>query len=145
MNPSTTAHHFAGPHTLVPLPRWPSRVVARHHEIAGTEREAFPARPGPGVGRHRGAPHRTGAAEPPSVPRNTATNPVPTLGKLVSNDGSTRFGAGQGSGVDEHVSRPTRHGNKYVTDRMGRRPVRGKTGPHRLLKTVEGRSKILPI
>ncbi|MDJ0315566.1 ISL3 family transposase, partial [Arthrobacter sp. H35-D1] len=44
-------------------------------------------------------------------------------------------------GVDEHVWRHTRHGDKYVTVIIDLTPVRDKTGPSRLLDMVEGRSK----
>ncbi|GLW98907.1 ISL3 family transposase [Microtetraspora sp. NBRC 16547] len=44
-------------------------------------------------------------------------------------------------GVDEHVWRRTRHGDKYVTVIIDLTPVRGGTGPARLLDIVEGCSK----
>ena len=44
-------------------------------------------------------------------------------------------------GVDEHVWRHTRKGDKYVTVVIDLTPVRTKTGPARLLDMVEGRSK----
>ncbi len=44
-------------------------------------------------------------------------------------------------GVDEHVWRHTRRGDKYVTVIIDLTPVREKTGPARLLDMVEGRSK----
>ena len=44
-------------------------------------------------------------------------------------------------GVDEHVWRHTRFGDKYVTVIIDLTPTRGKTGPSRLLAVVEGRSK----
>ena len=44
-------------------------------------------------------------------------------------------------GVDEHVWRHTRRGDKYVTVIIDLTPVRDKTGPARLLDMVEGRSK----
>jgi transposase len=45
-------------------------------------------------------------------------------------------------GVDEHVWRHTRRGDKYVTVIIDLTPVRDKTGPARLLDMVEGRSKL---
>jgi transposase len=44
-------------------------------------------------------------------------------------------------GVDEHVWRHTRCGNKYVTVIIDLTPIRDRTGPSRLLDMVEGRSK----
>ena len=44
-------------------------------------------------------------------------------------------------GVDEHVWRHTRRGDKYVTVIIDLTPVRAGTGPARLLDMVEGRSK----
>ena len=44
-------------------------------------------------------------------------------------------------GVDEHVWRHTRKGDKYVTVIIDLTPNRGRSGPARLLDTVEGRSK----
>lgn len=44
-------------------------------------------------------------------------------------------------GVDEHVWRHTRRGDKYVTVIIDLTPIREKTGPARLLDMVEGRSE----
>src|SRR5699024_655970 len=44
-------------------------------------------------------------------------------------------------GVDEHVWRHTRGGDKYVTVIIDLTPLRAGTGPARLLDLVEGRSK----
>ena len=44
-------------------------------------------------------------------------------------------------GVDEHIWRHTRKGDKYVTVIIDLTPVRAGTGPSRLLDMVEGRSK----
>ncbi|PVW04427.1 ISL3 family transposase, partial [Microbacterium sp. Gd 4-13] len=44
-------------------------------------------------------------------------------------------------GVDEHVWRHTRFGDKYVTVIIDLTPTRNRTGPARLLDMVEGRSK----
>ncbi len=44
-------------------------------------------------------------------------------------------------GVDEHVWRHTRRGDKYVTVLIDLTPIRSGTGPARLLDMVEGRSK----
>jgi len=52
-----------------------------------------------------------------------------------------RFDAVQVIGVDEHVWRHGRYGEKHVTVIIDLTPVRDKTGPARLLDMVEGRSK----
>lgn len=52
-----------------------------------------------------------------------------------------RFDGVQVIGVDEHVWRHTRRGDKYVTVIIDLTPVRDKQGPARLLDMVEGRSK----
>jgi len=44
-------------------------------------------------------------------------------------------------GVDEHVWRHTRRGDKYVTVIIDLTPIRAGSGPARLLDMVEGRSK----
>ena len=44
-------------------------------------------------------------------------------------------------GVDEHVWRHTRRGDKYATVIIDLTPVRDGAGPARLLDMVEGRSK----
>ena len=44
-------------------------------------------------------------------------------------------------GVDEHVWRHTRRGDKYVTVIIDLTPVRAGTGPARLLDMIPGRSK----
>lgn len=44
-------------------------------------------------------------------------------------------------GVDEHLWRHTRNGDKYVTVIIDPTPTRTRTGPSRLLVVVEGRSK----
>ncbi len=56
-------------------------------------------------------------------------------------DAPARFDGVTTIGVDEHVWRHTRHGDKYVTVIIDLTPNRNKTGPARLLDMVEGRSK----
>jgi transposase len=53
----------------------------------------------------------------------------------------TRLNAVSAIGVDEHVWRHTRRGDKYVTVIIDLTAVRAGTGPSRLLDMVEGRSK----
>ena len=72
---------------------------------------------------------------------NTANDAVLAEGhRLLIND-PTRFDGVRVLGVDEHVWRHTRWGDKYVTVIIDLTPVRDKTGPARLLDMVSGRSK----
>lgn len=72
---------------------------------------------------------------------NTANAAVLAEGRRVLIDDPQRFDGVRVVGVDEHVWRHTRRGDKYVTVIIDLTPVRDKTGPARLLDMVEGRSK----
>jgi transposase len=72
---------------------------------------------------------------------HTANTAVITEGKHRLIDDPARFKGVSVIGVDEHVWRHTRHGDKYVTVIIDLTPIRDKTGPARLLDMVEGRSK----
>jgi transposase len=72
---------------------------------------------------------------------NTANNAVLAEGKRVLIDDPHRFDGVAVIGVDEHVWRHTRRGDKYVTVIIDLTPIRDGTGPARLLDMVEGRSK----
>jgi transposase len=80
-------------------------------------------------------------AEGLGVSWNTANNAVLAEGKRVLIDDPKRFDGVKVIGVDEHVWRHTRGGDKYVTVIIDLTPIRDKTGPSRLLDMVEGRSK----
>jgi len=56
-------------------------------------------------------------------------------------DDPHRFDGVRVIGVDEHVWRHTRRGDKYVTVIIDLTPIRDDTGPARLLDMIEGRSK----
>lgn len=60
--------------------------------------------------------------------------------RLLLND-PTRLEGVRVVGVDEHVWRHTRVGDKYVTVVIDLTPVKDSTGPARLLDMVQGRSK----
>jgi transposase len=68
-------------------------------------------------------------------------NAVLAEGQRALIDDPHRFDGVQVIGVDEHVWRHTRRGDKYVTVIIDLTPVRDHTGPARLLDMVEGRSK----
>jgi len=72
---------------------------------------------------------------------NTANAAVLAEGRRVLIDDPARFDAVKVIGVDEHVWRHTRRGDKYVTVIIDLTPIRDGTGPARLLDMVEGRSK----
>ncbi|PQM49847.1 ISL3 family transposase [Mycolicibacter virginiensis] len=80
-------------------------------------------------------------AEALAVSWNTANNAVLVEGHRVLIADPARFDGVAVIGVDEHVWRHTRRGDKYVTVIIDLTPVRDKTGPARLLDMVEGRSK----
>ena len=80
-------------------------------------------------------------AEGLGVSWNTANDAVLAEGKRVLIDDPGRFDGVAVLGVDEHVWRHTRRGDKYVTVIIDLTGVRDGTGPARLLDMVEGRSK----
>ena len=80
-------------------------------------------------------------AEGLAVAANTANDAVLAEGNRVLIADTTRFEGVAVIGVDEHVWRHTRKGDKYVTVVIDLTPIRAGTGPARLLDMVEGRSK----
>ena len=80
-------------------------------------------------------------AEGLAVSWNAANAAVLAEGRrlLISDPG--RFDDVRVVGVDEHVWRHTRWGDKYVTVIIDLTPIRDGTGPSRLLDMVPGRSK----
>lgn len=80
-------------------------------------------------------------AEGLGVSWNTANAAVLAEGRRVLIGDPARFDGVRAIGVDEHVWRHTRRGDKYVTVIVDLTSVRDGTGPARLLDMVEGRSK----
>ena len=80
-------------------------------------------------------------AEGLGVSWNTANSAVLAQGRPVLIADPHRFDGVRVIGVDEHVWRHTRRGDKYVTVIIDLTPVRDGAGPARLLDMVEGRSK----
>jgi transposase len=80
-------------------------------------------------------------AEGLGVSWNTANTATLDEGRRVLIDDPQRFDGVRVVGVDEHVWRHTRRGDKYVTVIIDLTPVRAGTGAARLLDMVEGRSK----
>jgi transposase len=80
-------------------------------------------------------------AEGLGVSWNTANDAVLAEGRRVLIDDPRRFDGVSVIGVDEHVWRHTRSGDKYVTVIIDLTGIRDGTGPARLLDMVEGRSK----
>ncbi len=80
-------------------------------------------------------------AEGLGVAWGTANAAVLAEGKRVLVNDPGRFDGVKAVGVDEHVWRHTRRGDKYVTVIIDLTAVRDGTGPARLLDMVEGRSK----
>ena len=80
-------------------------------------------------------------AEALAVSWHCANTAVLDEGRRVLISDPHRFDGVRVLGVDEHVWRHTRHGDKFVTVIIDLTPVRDGTGPARLLDMVEGRSK----
>ena len=80
-------------------------------------------------------------AEGLGVSWNTANAAVLAEGKRMLIEDTGRFDGVTVIGVDEHVWRHTRRGDKYVTVIIDLTGVRNGTGPARLLDMVAGRSK----
>ncbi|ALB03364.1 ISL3 family transposase [Kocuria palustris] len=80
-------------------------------------------------------------AEGLAVSWNTANDAVLAEGRRVLIDDPKRFDGVRVLGVDEHVWRHTRRGDRYVTVIIDLTPIRDNTGPARLLDMVEDRSK----
>jgi transposase len=80
-------------------------------------------------------------AEGLGVAWNTANDAVLAEGTRVLIEDPGRFDGVAVVGVDEHVWRHTRRGDKYVTVIIDLTPIRCGTGPARLLDMLEGRSK----
>ncbi|WP_454294181.1 ISL3 family transposase [Salana multivorans] len=80
-------------------------------------------------------------AEGLAVSWNTANDAVLDEGRRVLINDPARFDGVAVIGVDEHVWRHTRRGDRYVTVIINLTPVRDRIGPARLLDMVEGRSK----
>ena len=80
-------------------------------------------------------------AEGLGVAWNTANDAVLAEGKRALIGDVTRLGGVTAIGVDEHVWRHTRRGDRYVTVIIDLTAIRAGTGPARLLDMVEGRSK----
>jgi len=80
-------------------------------------------------------------AEALAVSWHTANDAVLAEGQRVLIEDEARFDGVAVIGVDEHVWRHTRRGEKYVTVVIDLTPIRDGTGSARLLDMVEGRSK----
>jgi transposase len=80
-------------------------------------------------------------AESLAVSWHTANDAVLAEGKRALIDDPHRFDGVAVIGVDEHVWRHTRRGEKGVTVIIDLTPIRDGTGPCRLLDMVPGRSK----
>ena len=76
-----------------------------------------------------------------AVSWDAANTAVLAEGRRLLIDDPARFDGVRVLGVDEHVWRHTRRGEKYVTVIIDLTPVRDGTGPARLLDMVPGRSK----
>ena len=133
----------AGHGPPLPVHRVRACVAPGHQPGGRAAGEAVAPRAAVGAGRASWCQHLTVArvAEGLGVSWNTANDAVLAEGRRVLIDDPTRFDGVQVIGVDEHVWRHTRRGDKYVTVIIDLTPIRDGTGPARLLDMVEGRSK----
>ncbi|SMX95377.1 ISL3 family transposase, partial [Brevibacterium aurantiacum] len=76
-----------------------------------------------------------------AVSWHTANSAILAEGRRLLINDPTRFGGVTVIGVDEHVWRHTRCGDKYVTVIIDLTPISEGTGPARLLDMMPGRSK----
>lgn len=72
---------------------------------------------------------------------HTANTAILASAQATLLDDPHRFDGVEVLGVDEHVWRHTKRGDKYVTVIIDLTPVRDRTGPARLLDMTPGRSK----
>ena len=72
---------------------------------------------------------------------HTANTAILTRAEQILNEAPDRFEGVEVLGVDEHVWRHTKRGDRYVTVIIDLTPVRHRSGPARLLDVVPGRSK----
>ena len=72
---------------------------------------------------------------------HTANNAILARAQATLLDDPHRFDGVEVLGVDEHVWRHTRRGDRYVTVMIDLTPVRDRSGPARLVDVVPGRSK----
>ena len=136
------AHHLAGHGPPLPVHGVRPRVASGHHGGGRTAGEAVAGRAAVAL-EGIVVQHLTMArvAEGLAVSWNTANDAVLTEGKRVLINDPQRLDGVTTIGVDEHVWRHTRRGDKYVTVIIDLTPIRENTGPARLLDMVEGRSK----
>ena len=72
---------------------------------------------------------------------HTANTAILTRAEQILNEAPDRLEGVEVLGVDEHVWRHTKRGDRYVTVIIDLTPVRHEAGPARLLDVVPGRSK----
>ena len=138
------APYHAGAHRApLPLQGVLARVASGHHRCgaAGGPKISRAGLRWGLVGIVVGHLSMARVAEGLGVAWNTANDAVLAEGRRLLIEDPTRLDGVKVVGVDEHVWRHTRRGDKYVTVIIDLTPVRDGTGPSRLLDVVEGRSK----
>lgn len=124
------AHHVAGPGPPLPVLCVPTHVAPGHHCSGRAAGEVVPGGGAPGlVGLV--VQHLTIArvAEALAVAWDTANDAVLAEGHRLLIDDPTRFDRVAVIGVDEHVWRHTRRGEKYVNVIIDLTPIRDGTRP----------------
>ncbi|WP_363321988.1 ISL3 family transposase [uncultured Serinicoccus sp.] len=134
--------HADGHRPPLPVRRLRARVARGHGRRGGAAGEDLPNRPALGSGRHRPpAPVDGARRRGAGVCWNSANDAVLAEGQRLLIDHPARLDGVRVVGVDQHVWRHTRKGDKYVTVVIDLTLVRDGTGPSRLLDVVDGRSK----
>jgi len=136
------ADDAAGDGAPLPVHRVWACVAPGHEQGRRAAGEAVTPRAAVGAGRHRVPAPDCGPGRRRSRGRLEHRNAaVLAEGTRLLIDDEHRFDGVQVIGVDEHVWRHTRRGDKCVTVIIDLTPIRDGTGPARLLDMVEGRSK----
>src|SRR5688500_16287446 len=135
------AHGVGGQPPPIPVHRVRSRVAPGHVAGRRAAGDAVATWPVVGAGSPGVPTPDTPVADALGVSWNTANDAVLAEGRRVLIDDPHRFDDVRVIGVDEHVWRHTRRGDKYVTVIIDLTPIRDGTGPARLLDMVAGRSK----
>src|SRR5215472_11128498 len=134
--------HPAGDDPPVPVHRVWACVAPGHQPRGRAAGRAVASWTGLGAGGDRVSALEYRSRRPRAWRRgDTASDAVLAEGRRVLINDPGRLNGVKVIGVDEHVWRHTRRGDKYVTVIIDLTPVRAGTGPARLLDMIPGRSK----
>lgn len=137
------AHDPGGGGPALPVLAVSTDLASPHHGGGTVEGETVAGRGDAGGQVDRGRPDvdRPGRGQPRRRVEHRLGYAILAAGTELLIDSAGRLDGVTTVGVDEHVWRHTRNGDKYVTVIIDLTPTRTNTGPSRLLAVVEGRSK----